>query len=150
MIAPFQPSDQQSRVETTPLLSSQSPLNATQPTLPTESTPAKPSPFLITTLVILWVLIIEFGDELVGPAQTRVFESIYCQLYYEKHDSSLIGSDGRGGVAEKWCKIPIVQGQVAMLKGWQITLNGVGSELGLCLSLSQELYRSSGSIIEKR
>ena len=34
-------------------------------------------------------------------------------------------------MAEKWCKISVVQGQVAMLKGWQLTLNGVGSESSL-------------------
>lgn len=34
---------------------------------------------------------------------------------------------------EKWCKIPVVQGQVAMLKGWQNTLNGIGSEFSYLL-----------------
>jgi hypothetical protein len=31
-------------------------------------------------------------------------------------------------VAEKFCKNSIIQGQVAKLKGWGITLDGIGSE----------------------
>lgn len=123
---------------TAPLIPPRTPSEATpllQP--PTSPSPIlrakKASPFFIVTIAILWVLIIEFGDELINPAQTRVFESIYCQLYYREHDPGLIGSDGRGGVDEKWCKIPVVQGQVAMLKGWQNTLNGIGSEFSYLL-----------------
>lgn len=124
MSAPMLPS----RVpdEATPLLPSPTELDPLDKNDPRSK---KASPFFITTIAILWVLIIEFGDELINPAQTRVFESIYCQLYYRDHDPSVIGSDGHGGVAERWCKIPVVQGEVAMLKGWQNTLNGIGSEL---------------------
>ncbi|QDS76985.1 hypothetical protein FKW77_005832 [Venturia effusa] len=109
--------------EATPLLPSPTELNRLDKSSPQ---PKKASPLFITTIALLWVLIIEFGDELISPAQTRVFESIYCQSYYKEHDSNKIGSDGHGGVAEKWCKVPVVQGQVAMLKGWQNTLNGIG------------------------
>lgn len=120
MTSPLLPSD-----EATPLLTPPAEVERPDKSFPQ---PKKPSPLFITTIAILWVLIIEFGDELINPAQTRVFESIYCQLYYKDHDPSRIGNDGHGGVAEKWCKIPVVQGQVAMLKGWQNTLNGIGSE----------------------
>ncbi|TLD32085.1 MFS transporter [Venturia nashicola] len=109
--------------ETTPLLPSPTGNEQADKTVVRQK---KPSPLFITTVAILWVLIIEFGDELINPAQTRVFESIYCQLYYKDHDPSVIGNEGHGGIAEKWCKIPVVQGQVAMLKGWQNTLNGIG------------------------
>lgn len=130
MTAPLLPSHVPD--EATPLL--RSPTELEQPDRITPR-PKKASPLFIATIAILWVLIIEFGDELISPAQTRVFESIYCQLYYRDHDPSLIGSDGHGGVAEKWCKIPVVQGQVAMLKGWQNTLNGIGSECAFNIDL---------------
>lgn len=123
MTAPLLPSHVPD--EATPLLPSPIELEQPDKTIPR---PKIASPLFIITVAILWVLIIEFGDELISPAQTRVFESIYCQLYYKDHDPGLIGSDGRGGVDKKWCKIPVVQGQVAMLKGWQNTLNGIGSE----------------------
>ncbi|KAH0595474.1 hypothetical protein MHUMG1_06649 [Metarhizium humberi] len=68
----------------------------------------------------------QLGFYLMDPAQTRIFERIYCREYYEKHDPSLIGSDGRGGVDEKWCKVSWVQGEVAMLRGWQLTFESTG------------------------
>lgn len=74
---------------------------------------------------------------MIAPALTRVFESIYCRQYYETHDPSKIGGDGRGGVEEGLCKNSTVQGQVAMLKGWQRTLDAVGSESILSSSMAK-------------
>lgn len=82
----------------------------------------------IIALILLLIATFDIGYELIAPAQTRVIESIYCRQYYEQHNISLIGGDGRGGVDEKWCKVPIVQGELAMLKGWQITLDSIGSK----------------------
>jgi hypothetical protein len=87
----------------------------------------KPSPTFIITLVIVIIIFLGFGDELIQPAQTRVFESIFCRQYYLKHDPSMIGSDGGDGVKESACKIPVVQGEVAMLKGWGVSFDGFGS-----------------------
>jgi hypothetical protein len=80
------------------------------------------------TILVLILFTLEFGDELIQPGQLRTFESIYCRRYYETHDPSKIGSDGGDGVNEKYCKNSVIQGQVAMLKGWQVTLDGLGSE----------------------
>jgi hypothetical protein len=112
--------DPESSSESLPLL---------PPTSPSTPQPlkSKPSPTFIITLVVLVIIALESGDELIGPAQTRVFESIYCRRYYEAHDPSLIGSDGGDGVAERFCKNSIIQGEVAMLKGWGITFDGIGS-----------------------
>ncbi|KAL9095542.1 MAG: hypothetical protein Q9163_006508, partial [Psora crenata] len=73
-------------------------------TEPTETSSEKPSQLLIITLILLYVVSLDLGYELILPAQTRVFEAIYCRQYYEKHDPSLIRSDGRDEVDEKWCK----------------------------------------------
>jgi hypothetical protein len=87
-----------------------------------------PSRTFVVVLLLLYVVFLDLGYELIQPAQTRVLESIFCRQYYEQHDPSLIGSDGRDGVDEKWCKVPGVQGELAMLKGWQLTFDSLGSE----------------------
>lgn len=76
----------------------------------------------ILTILICAILALSTGDQLQAPAQTRIFESIYCRQYYMEHDSSLVGSDGGDGVAEQYCKNHVVQGEVAMLRGWQTTI----------------------------
>ncbi|KAL9012459.1 MAG: hypothetical protein Q9173_002775 [Seirophora scorigena] len=95
---------------------------------PAEVSHKRPSQLWILTLLLLYVFFLDLGYEIIVPAQTRVFEAIYCKKYYKKHDASLIGSDGRDGIAEKWCKVGVIQGEVAMLKGWQITFDSIGSE----------------------
>lgn len=76
--------------------------------------------------MIAFILFIGVGDELIQPAQTRVIESIYCRQYYDKVDPGLIGRDG--SVEERYCKGPKVQGQVASLKAWALSLEGAGSK----------------------
>jgi hypothetical protein len=117
------PPDSEPTTENTPLI------RPSTSTSPSSSSESKASPTFIITLIIFIIITLGCGDELIGPAQTRVYESIYCRRYYEIHDPSFIGSDGGDGVAEKFCKIPIVQGEVAMLKGWGITFDGIGSKL---------------------
>ncbi|KAF2434683.1 MFS general substrate transporter [Tothia fuscella] len=120
--------------ETTPLLSPSSdetPVSTTRHPRneAAEATPGKSSHILVLTLLLLYVIFLDLGYELIVPAQTRIFESIYCKEYYQKHDPSLIGSDGNDGVDEKWCKVSAVQGDVAMLKGWQLTFDCIGIPL---------------------
>ena len=96
-------------------------------TEPTDALRERPSQLRILTILFLYVLILNLGFELILPAQTRVFEAIYCKGYYEEHEPGLIGSDGGDGIDEKWCKVGVIQGEVAMLKGWQVTFDGIGS-----------------------
>ena len=93
----------------------------------TEASRERPSQFRILVTLLLHLLFLDFGYELIEPAQTRVFESIYCKEYYRNHEPGLIGSDGGDGVDEKWCKLGVIQGEVAMLKGWQVTFDSIGS-----------------------
>lgn len=95
----------------------------------------KAHPAVIVLLLLLYTIFLDLGFYLMDPAQTRILERIYCREYYEKHDPSLIGSDGRGGVDDKWCKVSWVQGQVAMLKGWQLTFESTGSEFFFFLDI---------------
>jgi hypothetical protein len=107
-----------------------SPLLApTSPAAPAQK--KKASVVLIITVLICILFTIEFGDELIQAPQVRIFESIYCRQYYEVHDPRKIGSDGGDGVREEYCKNSVIQGQVAMLRGWQVTLDGLGSGYSL-------------------
>ncbi|KAF2093221.1 MFS general substrate transporter, partial [Rhizodiscina lignyota] len=95
---------------------------------------------IVLILLAFFILAIGLGDELIQPAQTRVFEAIICRKFYDVHDPSVISpgehngwwDDGskRGvllGIHEKWCKVPQVQGELAMLKGWDTGLGSIGS-----------------------
>jgi MFS family permease len=106
--------------EQTPLLRPSSPHEPIEE--PSKSRPGRRSERFIVSVLILAVLTVGTGDELIQPALTRVFESIYCRSYYAQHDPSLIGSDGGDGVAEEFCKNHVIQGEVAMLRGWLITI----------------------------
>ena len=114
--------------EQTPLLFSSVRAAVDSQAISTKSSRQKPSQLLIIILVLLYVVFLDLGYELIVVANTRVFEAIYCREYYELHDPSLVGSDGRDMIDEKWCKLSVIQGEVAMLKGWQLTLDSIGSE----------------------
>lgn len=79
-------------------------------------------------LLLLYLVFLDLGYELIVPAQTRVLERMYCRLYYEDHDSVIYSGDTNGGIDERLCKVGVIQSEVAMLKGWQITLDSIGSE----------------------
>lgn len=120
--------------EASPLLSSPA-TGIAPPVGAGETQPRRPSRTFIVVLLLLYLVFLDLGYELIMPAQTRVLETIICRQYYEQRDPSLIGSDGRDGVDEKWCKVKEVQGDLAMLKGWQLTLDCLGSKSGSPLSL---------------
>ncbi|TID24103.1 MFS transporter [Venturia nashicola] len=114
--------------EETPLLSS--PTSSTRrasspsPSASSSSVHPRKSANYVIAFIIAFCLFIGVGDELIQPAQTRVIESIYCRQYYEKVDPGRIGGDG--WVEERFCKGSKVQGQVASLKAWALSLDGAG------------------------
>ncbi|KAF5973493.1 major facilitator superfamily transporter [Fusarium bulbicola] len=76
--------------------------------------------------LLLYLVFLDLGYELIMPAQTQVLERIYCRIYYEDHDYGLHGGDANGGIDERLCKVGGIQSEVAMLKGWQVTLDSIG------------------------
>ncbi|RFU28106.1 hypothetical protein B7463_g8215, partial [Scytalidium lignicola] len=62
------------------------------------------------------VFLIEIGDSMQKAPMTRAFEDILCRKYYES--ATPTGTHITLPIPEEDCKIPIVQGQLAMLKGW--------------------------------
>lgn len=117
--------------EDSPLLSS-SVRNVSSPEIghETGSEPLreKRSSKLIVILILLYLLLLDLGYEFIVPAQTQIFEQIYCKAYYKGHDLQWSRPGEPHGIDEKLCKIPIVQGQVARLKGWQTAFDSFGSE----------------------
>ncbi|KAF2089929.1 MFS general substrate transporter [Saccharata proteae CBS 121410] len=86
---------------------------------------AKWSPTVIAGLLFVLILLVGCSDQIESPSSTRIYEAIYCRQYYETRDPGLIGGDG--WVEEGRCKIPGVQGSVAMLKAWSGVFDIAGS-----------------------
>lgn len=82
----------------------------------TSSTPAHLHYAWVITLSLCAVFFIEIGDFMQKAPMTRAFEDRLCRKYYES--ATPIGTHLTLPIPEEDCKIPIVQGQLAMLKGW--------------------------------
>lgn len=77
------------------------------------------------------IFFVNMGIQILGPAQIRIYESIYCSQWYKDHpldDSILL----LGQIPEQLCKIKEVQQPVSTLKGW---LEFFGAIPGLVLSI---------------
>ena len=86
-----------------------------------------------TSTTLLWtiyaiVFCINLGFQILVPAQTQIFESIYCAQWYEKHPLPGLPVD----IPESYCKIAPVQTQISTLKGWLEFFNAAP---GLLLSI---------------
>lgn len=88
----------------------------------------------ILTVMSILILVVQCADQFSEAPLTRIFEAIYCYGYWERQDPTKIliprsaaGPGALGGVEEQWCKVPDVQGKVAMLKGTQQFLDCIPS-----------------------
>jgi MFS family permease len=115
--------------EETPLLSE---------TSPSDSKPSRPYRNIILLLCSVLILV-QCGEELSQPPQSRISEAIICYRHYETADPSKLLADRSsvspgaiGGVAEELCKIEAVQNQLSSLRGFQGFLDG-GPSLLLAL-----------------
>lgn len=66
--------------------------------------------------IYIIVLCVNIGVQMLVPAQTQIFEAIYCSQWYKNHPTPGVpsGSD----IPESYCKIAPVQKQISTLKGW--------------------------------
>jgi MFS family permease len=76
---------------------------------------------LKTNSRLLWriyaiVFCINFSFQVLQPAQTQIYESIYCSQWYHNHP--VAGIPENGPIPESYCKIAPVQTQISTLKGW--------------------------------
>ena len=58
---------------------------------------------------------------MIEAPQTRLYESVVCRDYFNTHDPSVIGSDGK--IPEAECKIDAIQGDLAMITSSQRLFN---------------------------
>ncbi|KIY03519.1 uncharacterized protein Z520_00210 [Fonsecaea multimorphosa CBS 102226] len=71
---------------------------------------------------LLWkiymvVFFCNLGFQILQPAQTQIYETIYCSEWYRRHPIDLLPSP-TGKIPESYCKIGPVQTQISTLKGW--------------------------------
>ncbi|MCJ1352665.1 MAG: hypothetical protein MMC33_002649 [Icmadophila ericetorum] len=69
----------------------------------------------ITVLVIAVTILVNLPGLLQDAPQLRILEDILCKKYYQRIDATKI-IDGK--IDEALCKIELVQGEVATLRGW--------------------------------
>lgn len=98
-------------VETDPLINPQAPLLHDQ-------TKRKPADHSRTFLKLYaTAFFVNLAIQILAPAQTQIYERIYCAQWYEQHPPGP-GIPVDGGIPEAYCKIGPVQTQVSSLKGY--------------------------------
>jgi hypothetical protein len=70
----------------------------------------------VIVLSLCAVFVIEVGDYMQRAPLARVLEDIICRKYYES--SAPLGTHIAEPIPEQDCKMPQVQGPLAMLRGW--------------------------------
>ncbi|KLJ11632.1 hypothetical protein EMPG_13172 [Blastomyces silverae] len=70
----------------------------------------------LTIALFAIVLACETGGSMLAAPMTRIFESITCLQYYKEHDPTKIGNNGN--IPEELCKNKVIQGEVAIVKGY--------------------------------
>ncbi|KAM3073471.1 hypothetical protein ACMFMG_004631 [Clarireedia jacksonii] len=74
----------------------------------------------VSLICIISVLLIEIGDFMTQAPAARIIEDIICRAYFSSAPfSTPSGIDlPSGSIPEEDCKSDIIQGKMAMLKGW--------------------------------
>jgi MFS family permease len=90
-------------------------------------------PVILIVLMLLFTGIAFFMS--IAP-QTRLFEDIICRQVYDDRES-IPYANHTGSPSEDMCKIPQVQGKVAMLFGMQTFFDGIP---GLLLAIPYGVY----------
>jgi hypothetical protein len=79
----------------------------------------------VTTVVLccLFIILFEFADILRFTPSLHLLELGYCRRYYSKHNSGLI--DSHGNIPERFCKLPEIQEDLASMRGWFGSIEGL-------------------------
>ncbi|TGO19947.1 hypothetical protein BPAE_0329g00080 [Botrytis paeoniae] len=76
----------------------------------------------VSVIIILSVLLVEIGDYMLQAPLARTLEDIICRDYYSSAPLSGFSEAPRLSIPESHCKNDVIQGKLAMLKGWDGTL----------------------------
>ncbi|OAP63297.1 hypothetical protein AYL99_02524 [Fonsecaea erecta] len=66
--------------------------------------------------IYIVVFCVNLGFQILAPAQTQIYETIYCAQWYRRHPLDALPPTGK--IPEAYCKIGPVQTQISTLKGW--------------------------------
>ena len=86
----------------------------------------------VVGVVIVTVFLIEIGDYMMRAPTTRIMEDIICRHYYDSLETVPIGIDLTKPIPEDNCKVPAIQAELAMIRGWDMTFSCLP---GLLLSI---------------
>jgi len=75
----------------------------------------------IITLVTISVFLLEIGDYMIRAPTIRLMEDIICRQYYKSQGDASI--DLTLPIPEERCKVAAIQGELAMLRGWDTTFS---------------------------
>jgi MFS family permease len=107
--------------ESTPLLAGTSEARDYPPSITASIAPQHPKFFVVATICIASIFFIEIGDYMLKAPIMRTLEAIICNSYFKS--TMPIGMVFPDPIPEDHCKIPFVQSQLAMLKGWDLTFS---------------------------
>ncbi|PGH01064.1 hypothetical protein AJ79_08033 [Helicocarpus griseus UAMH5409] len=86
-------------------------------------------PLIFVLLCVLIVFCIDFGSNLTLAPQTRIYESIACRNYYEKHEPDRSQLWKGEDIPEEECKIKPVQSELVFVQGLQASFEALPSIL---------------------
>jgi hypothetical protein len=66
----------------------------------------------------LFCLVADLGGSMTDTPEVRLLEMAVCRDYYRVHNPSLIGPPPGGYVEEQFCKLDIIQSDLAYLRAW--------------------------------
>lgn len=102
--------------------SESSPLLADSSSVPSSTNPkTHPQLFKVATICIALAFFVEIGDYMLRAPLMRILEGIICRSYYES--TMPLGMDLSLPIPEGKCKVPFVQAELAMLRGWDMTFS---------------------------
>ena len=116
--------------EQTPLLRSGAARHA-----PPEETPHSqrhPKFVRVAIIIVIAVFIVMIGDYMTRAPLVRLLEDVICRSYYESSEPSGLDFDLSLPIPEGKCKLPWIQSELAMLRGWDSIVSCIP---GLLLSV---------------
>ena len=78
-------------------------------------------------LVFLIYALTTFGINLLEVPTVRLFENALCTRYYIRQNNATEIIQGK--IVESWCKIPSIQDNLGLLRGWRMSLDAIPGKL---------------------
>lgn len=113
--------DDEPASETSPLVGDGRPPRDPPEDVPTQSSHNHPRLLRVVTLVIVTVFVIQVADSMTKAPLMRLLEAVICRKYYKS--AELADIDLSLPIPEENCKLPPIQSQLAIFKGWDMVIS---------------------------